>query len=284
MSTAFQRDVVVVGGCGHVGLPLGLAFASQGLSVALFDINETAVKTVSSGQMPFEEAGAAEVLERVLDRSLTVSSDVDVVSGAESVVVVVGTPVDEHLNPDPTAVCTAVRNLGANLRDGQLLVLRSTVYPGTTALVEGVVRSFGLEIEVVFCPERIAEGKAMSELFELPQIVSGRSPAAIARAEALFGHVASKLVSLSPEEAELAKLFTNAWRYIKFATANQLFMMANNFQLDYERIRQALIFDYPRAADLPAAGFTAGPCLLKDTMYSRHSWTIISFSAIRLCS
>jgi len=266
MSTAFQRDVVVVGGCGHVGLPLGLAFASQGLSVALFDINETAVKTVSSGQMPFEEAGAAEVLERVLDRSLTVSSDVDVVSGAESVVVVVGTPVDEHLNPDPTAVCTAVRNLGANLRDGQLLVLRSTVYPGTTALVEGVVRSFGLEIEVVFCPERIAEGKAMSELFELPQIVSGRSPAAIARAEALFGHVASKLVPLSPEEAELAKLFTNAWRYIKFATANQLFMMANNFQLDYERIRQALIFDYPRAADLPAAGFTAGPCLLKDTM------------------
>jgi len=266
MSTAFQRDVVVVGGCGHVGLPLGLAFASQGLSVALFDINETAVKTVSSGQMPFEEAGAAEVLERVLDRSLTVSSDVDVVSGAESVVVVVGTPVDEHLNPDPTAVCTAVRNLGAHLRDGQLLVLRSTVYPGTTALVEGVVRSFGLEIEVVFCPERIAEGKAMSELFELPQIVSGRSPAAIARAEALFGHVASKLVPLSPEEAELAKLFTNAWRYIKFATANQLFMMANNFQLDYERIRQALIFDYPRAADLPAAGFTAGPCLLKDTM------------------
>ena len=266
MSTAFQRDVVVVGGCGHVGLPLGLAFASQGLSVALFDINETAVKTVSSGQMPFEEAGAAEVLARVLDRSLTVSSDVDVVSGAESVVVVVGTPVDEHLNPDPTAVCTAVRNLGANLRDGQLLVLRSTVYPGTTALVEGVVRSFGLEIEVVFCPERIAEGKAMSELFELPQIVSGRSPAAIARAEALFGHVASKLVPLSPEEAELAKLFTNAWRYIKFATANQLFMMANNFQLDYERIRQALIFDYPRAADLPAAGFTAGPCLLKDTM------------------
>ena len=266
MSTAFQRDVVVVGGCGHVGLPLGLAFASRGLSVALFDINETAVKTVGNGEMPFEEAGAAEVLERVLDRSLTVSCDVDVVSGAESVVVVVGTPVDEHLNPDPTAVCAAVRNLSSHLRDGQLLVLRSTVYPGTTALVEGVVGSLGLEIEVVFCPERIAEGKAMTELFELPQIVSGRSPVAIARAEALFGHIASKMVPLSPEEAELAKLFTNAWRYIKFATANQLFMMANNFQLDYERIRQALTFDYPRAADLPAAGFTAGPCLLKDTM------------------
>jgi UDP-N-acetyl-D-mannosaminuronic acid dehydrogenase len=74
------------------------------------------------------------------------------------------------------------------------------------------------------------------------------------------------MVRLSPEEAELAKLFTNTWRYIKFATANQLFMMANDFDLDYERIRTALAFDYPRAADLPRAGFAAGPCLLKDTM------------------
>ena len=71
---------------------------------------------------------------------------------------------------------------------------------------------------------------------------------------------------LEPEEAELAKLFTNTWRYIKFATANQLFMMANDFGLDYERIRTALAYNYPRAADLPAAGFAAGPCLFKDTM------------------
>jgi len=74
------------------------------------------------------------------------------------------------------------------------------------------------------------------------------------------------MVRLTPEEAELAKLFTNTWRYIKFATANQLFMMANDFGLDYERIRTALALDYPRASDLPRAGFAAGPCLLKDTM------------------
>jgi len=73
-------------------------------------------------------------------------------------------------------------------------------------------------------------------------------------------------VRMSPEEAELAKLFTNTWRYVKFATANQLYMMANDRGLDFEKIRQGLMADYPRAADLPAAGFAAGPCLLKDTM------------------
>jgi UDP-N-acetyl-D-mannosaminuronic acid dehydrogenase len=106
----------------------------------------------------------------------------------------------------------------------------------------------------------------MTELFELPQIISARKDAAFARAGALFGLLTASQVRMSPEEAELAKLFTNAWRYIKFATANQLYMIANDRGLDFEKIRQGLTLDYPRAADLPAAGFAAGPCLLKDTM------------------
>jgi UDP-N-acetyl-D-mannosaminuronic acid dehydrogenase len=140
------------------------------------------------------------------------------------------------------------------------------VFPGVTALVEKMVAGLGLEIEVAFCPERIAEGKAMTELFELPQIISARSAAATERASRLFERLTGKLVVMSPEEAELAKLFTNVWRYIKFATANQLYMMANERGLDFERIRLGLTEDYPRAADMPAAGFAAGPCLFKDTM------------------
>jgi UDP-N-acetyl-D-mannosaminuronic acid dehydrogenase len=262
----FERDVVIVGGCGHVGLPLGLAFADRGLNVALFDLNGDAVDQVERGVMPFAEAGADEVLGRVLGIRLNATTDPRVVSLAENVIVVIGTPVDEHLNPDPTAVSQAVAGMDDVLRDGQLLVLRSTVYPGTTALVERTISELGKTVDVAFCPERIAEGKAMTELFELPQIVSSRQPAALDRAEKLFGNLASQMVRMQPEEAELAKLFTNTWRYIRFATANQLFMMANDFGLDYERIRAGLTFDYPRAADLPGAGFAAGPCLLKDTM------------------
>jgi UDP-N-acetyl-D-mannosaminuronic acid dehydrogenase len=260
-------DVAIVGGCGHVGLPLGLAFASRGLQVALYDLNERAVAAVNGAQMPFDEPGAPEVLARVVaGGSLVASNDPAVISAAEHVVIVIGTPIDEHLNPDLNAVPGAVADLAPHLHDGQLLVLRSTVYPGVTALVEKRVQRLGLDVDVAFCPERIAEGKAMVELFELPQIVASRSERATERASKLFGNLADEIVLLEPEEAELAKLFTNTWRYIKFAASNQLFMMANDFGLDYERIRAALSHNYPRAQDLPRAGFAAGPCLFKDTM------------------
>src|SRR5205814_5181483 len=182
------------------------------------------------------------------------------------VVVVIGTPIDEHHNPDMGAVDRAIDEIADNLRDGQLLVLRSTVYPGVTAVVERLVERLGVDVDVAFCPERIAEGKALEELGELPQIVAARSPRAVERATKLFRNLTHEVVFLEPEEAELAKLFTNAWRYIKFATANQLYMIANDFGLDYERIRSAVTQNYPRANDMPGAGFTAGPCLFKDTM------------------
>jgi UDP-N-acetyl-D-mannosaminuronic acid dehydrogenase len=264
---SFELDVAVVGGCGHVGLPLALAFAERGLSVAAYDLDPGAVARVASGEMPFDEPGAPEALKRVLASSrLRVTTDPSVVSSAENVIVVIGTPVDEHLNPDPHVVPAAVETLSPHFRPGQLLVLRSTVYPGVTAMVERRLSALGLELEVAFCPERIAEGKALTELYELPQIVSARNANALARARKLFEVLTSQTIELLPEEAELAKLFTNTYRYLKFALANQLYMMANDFGLDFERIRQGVIFNYPRAADLPAAGFAAGPCLLKDTM------------------
>ncbi len=267
MPDRLERDVVVIGGCGHVGLPLALAFADRGARVAIYDVSETSVAMVNAGRMPFAERGADEVLRRVLAAGrLEASVDPAIVGSAEHVVVVIGTPVDEHLNPDQTAIPKALGGCAGYLRDGQLLILRSTVFPGVTALVEKMIAGLGLQIEVAFCPERIAEGKAMTELFELPQIISARTPTGTDRARSLFGRLTSKLVVMSPEEAELAKLFTNVWRYIKFATANQLYMMANEWGLDFERIRQGLAEDYPRAADMPAAGFAAGPCLFKDTM------------------
>ncbi len=266
--SGFNTDVVVVGGCGHVGLPLAIAFADRGLRTVSFDINPDSVALVNEGLLPFDEPDAGPVIQRVVESSMfRASTDPAVISDAAHVVVVIGTPVDEHLNPDARAVPDAVAAVHQHLRPGQLLVLRSTVYPGVTALVEqGLARAGLAKVEVAFCPERIAEGKAMTELFELPQIVSARTDAALARAEKLFRHLTASTVQVTPEEAELAKLFTNTWRYIKFAAANQLFMMANDFGLDFERIRHAITFDYPRAADMPGPGFAAGPCLFKDTM------------------
>ncbi|MDH4169893.1 MAG: nucleotide sugar dehydrogenase [Acidimicrobiia bacterium] len=276
---ANKSSVVIVGGCGRVGLPLGLALAGAGHPVVLYDIDATAVDTVSAAKMPFDEEGADALLEAtVANGLLRASTDRTVVAGVDHVIVVVGTPVDEHFNPDAEMVIRAVEDITDQLRSGQHLVLRSTVYPGVTALVERVLDQHDLDLHVSYCPERIAEGKALTELYSLPQIVSGRTPEALASARELFGSLADQIVVLDVEEAELAKLITNTWRYIKFAAANQLYMIANDFGLDYERIRQALAHDYPRAADLPGAGLAAGPCLLKDTMqlaaFNRNNFSL----------
>ncbi|WP_375493709.1 nucleotide sugar dehydrogenase [uncultured Jatrophihabitans sp.] len=267
MVNSFRFDVVIIGGCGHVGLPLGIALADQGRKVALYDINEATVKTVNDGELPFREDGADAPLRaaRAAD-TLVATTQPEVISEAECVVVVVGTPVDEFLSPNPQAIPRAINQVGEYLRDGQLLVLRSTVYPGVTTLVERAVAALGHDIDIAFCPERIAEGKAMTELRSLPQLVAARTPRAQERAATLFRTLTDSIVPLAPEEAELAKLFTNTWRYIKFATANQFYMLANDAGLDFTRIRDALMLDYPRAADLPMSGFAAGPCLFKDAM------------------
>jgi UDP-N-acetyl-D-mannosaminuronic acid dehydrogenase len=263
----FEHDVIVVGGCGHVGLPLGLAFAESGLDVVLFDTNSKVVDMVNGGSMPFAEDGAPELLPRVLATGrLHATMDPAAIDQSEHIIVVVGTPVDQYLSPDVEAVTRVIAPLTEHLVDGHHVVLRSTVYPGVTKRVGRLIAKLGRDIDVSFCPERIAEGFALTELHTLPQIVSATTPRALERASALFRNLTQEIFELEPEEAELAKLFTNSWRYLKFAVANQLFMIANDNGLDYERIRGAVTFHYPRAADLPGAGLAAGPCLLKDTM------------------
>ena len=267
MSERFEHDVVVVGGGGHVGLPLAIALASRGADVLIYDLSAPTVDLINAGVVPFLEPGAEPLLAQALAAGrIRATTDASVVGAAENIVVVIGTPVDEHLNPDPNAIPAALATCSQYFRDGQLLVLRSTVYPGVTAQVRRMIEGLGVNIPVAFCPERIAEHKAMTELFSLPQIVSSHTEAGRTRAAALFGTLTETIVELEPEEAELAKLFTNTWRYIKFAAANQFYMMANDRGLDFEKIRRGLSQDYPRASDLPGAGFAAGPCLFKDTM------------------
>jgi UDP-N-acetyl-D-mannosaminuronic acid dehydrogenase len=260
-------DMVVIGGVGHVGLPFGLVAADRGHQVVAYDLDAVTVARVNAGEMPFMEGGAHEMLERVLAAgTFTASTDPSTVSVAEVVVVVIGTPVDEHLNPDPNAVVDALIELDSRFRAGQLVILRSTVFPGVTRKVEAWFAKRHPEVSVAFCPERIAEGFALEEIISLPQLVGARSTSAADLAAEFFASLGVVTIPVLPEEAELAKLFTNTWRYIKFAAANQFWMMANEFGVDFERVRAAITTDYPRAADMPRAGFAAGPCLFKDTM------------------
>jgi UDP-N-acetyl-D-mannosaminuronic acid dehydrogenase len=260
-------DVVVVGGCGHVGLPLALSLADCGYRVGIDDIDGVKIEQVRAGSVPFLENGAAELLKRLLPTGrLELASDPSLLERTNTVVLVIGTPIDEFMNPSVRIFDRVVDDLIPHLRDGSLIVLRSTVFPGTTESVERRLRAAGIDAEVVFCPERIAEGHALEEIRSLPQLIGASTDSAFEKASKLFNPLGVQVLRTAPLEAELAKLLTNTWRYMKFAIANQFFQIVHRSGLDYNNVLDAIRRDYPRAADLPGPGFAAGPCLLKDTM------------------
>lgn len=266
MST-FDFDICVVGGAGHVGAPLATVFAARGFRTLIYDINEAAVKALMAGRFPFAEAGGDAALAQALSSgTLAASSSLDAVAKARVVVVTIGTPVDEFQNPVWDAVTKCISGLLPALGATELLMLRSTVAPGTTDALQRFLASRGMALPVAFCPERVVQGQAIEEIQRMPQIVSGTSPAAEDRAAALFERVASSVVRMRPIEAEFAKLFCNTYRYIQFAASNQFFMMAQAAGCDYRRIVTGMRQDYARMQGFPGAGFTAGPCLLKDTL------------------
>jgi UDP-N-acetyl-D-mannosaminuronic acid dehydrogenase len=260
-------DLVVLGGGGHVGLPLSLAFADAGQKVGIYDINERTIERIRAGEMPFMEKGADALLESLLPTGrLELDHRASMLERTDTVVVVVGTPVDEFLGPSMTIFEKTVDQIAPHLRKGALVVLRSTVYPGTTEYVAQRLAQRGCEVDLAFCPERIAEGQALEELRTLPQIIGADDDGAANRATELFKLLGPKTIRTSSKEAELAKLFTNTWRYMKFAVANQFLMIADQAGVDYSNVLRAIREDYPRARDLPGPGFAAGPCLFKDTM------------------
>jgi UDP-N-acetyl-D-mannosaminuronic acid dehydrogenase len=152
------------------------------------------------------------------------------------------------------------------LADGQLVVLRSTVFPGTTDWLASYLKTRGRGLKVAFCPERVVQGNGLKELRDMPQIVSGTTPDAEREAAALFERIAPEVVVVSPMEAEFAKLFSNAYRYIEFAATNEFYLVAKSAGVDYQRVLKAMTHNYPRLKGMPRPGFAAGPCLVKDTM------------------
>lgn len=259
-------NLVIAGGCGHVGLPLGLVFADRGADVTLLDIDSKKVDCVNSGRMPFWEKDADALLRRRVGINLRASLNAECLRAADAVITVVGTPVDKHLNPTVSELYHNIDQLLSRMREGSALLLRSTVYPGVTRLVYERTRKLRRQIHVAFCPERIAEGNAMRELVEFPQIISAFTPEAMSRARTVFLAIAPKVIELEPLEAELCKLFTNSWRYLNFAISNQFYTLAESYGLDFYRIYDAVTRDYPRMQSFSRPGFAAGPCLVKDTL------------------
>ncbi len=261
-------DLCIIGGAGHVGLPLGVAFANCGVKVVLLDINRGALEKIRSGKFPFKEHGGDEALRSALAKGTLFATDApEVIRDSRFVSIIIGTPVDEYLSPDFGGITRLIDRYLDHFRDGQIVILRSTVFPGTTEKLQTHFLKKGKKVKLAFCPERIMQGHAIEESRTLTQIVSAFDETTLNEVVELFSKISlEEVVRAKPIEAELAKLFTNAWRYIRFAVANQFYMIAQGHGLDYHNIHRAMKKNYPRNRDLPSPGFAAGPCLFKDTM------------------
>lgn len=260
-------DVTVVGGAGHVGIPLVLSLAESGLCVNVNDLNKQALDVLKAGRLPFIEYGAASLLTKALaGNKLIFTSAPDEISTNGPVIVTIGTPIDEFFNPVRQVIQDCIDALLPHIEDGRLIVLRSTIFPGTTDWVHAYLNRCGRSVKVAFCPERVVQGYGIQELRDMPQIISGTTPEAVEEASALFGPLVKELVIVTPMEAEFAKLFSNAYRYIEFATTNQFYLIAKAAGLDYQNVLRAMKHNYPRAQHVPRPGYSAGPCLMKDTM------------------
>ena len=262
-----MKKITIVGATGHIGLPLSILFANKGFKVIGYDINSDNVKKANKGIMLFKEDGGITEFKRARKKNnlYFIDKPGDEMKNGDFLITV-GTPVDEFMNPDLNQLKKCINSILPYLNSKSLIILRSTVFPGTSEWLKSYLLKKKIKAEVAFCLERVVQGKTFEEIKNLPQIVAATSQSAKKKAASIFKHISKKIIFSDLKEAEFSKLFSNAFRYIQFAISNEFFMIANSAGLNFEKIRKITTDGYPRAGGMPSAGFAAGPCLFKDTM------------------
>jgi len=256
-------DVCIVGGAGHIGLPLGLLLKSKNKRVVLYDKNTKIINKINSGIMPFIEKGANKLLKKNKEK-IFATNNIKYIKNVKIVIVCIGTPITNNLKPNFKYFFRLFEELKSHLNKDQVIIIRSSIYPGSC---RKIINILGKKFKhISYCPERVVQGLAIKELPKLPQIVSGLSKKSIFVSKKLFKLICKKIIVTTILEAELIKLFSNAWRYINFSISNEFYMICKNLNINYSQLRKIMINGYSRNKDMPLAGFAAGPCLFKDTI------------------
>jgi len=261
----FNKNICIIGGAGHVGTPLGLAFSSKGHNVILIDKNIKNINKINEGKMPFLEEGCSLLLKKMIKKKkIFATSDLAQTKKCKYIIICLGTPVNNKFNPILKNFISFFYQLKKYLNKNHVVIIRSSIYPGICNKVYSIIKNHCKNLS--YCPERIAQGKSLKELPKLSQIISGKNNIAKLESAKIFKKVCKKIIFTEIIEAELIKLFSNAYRYINFSISNQFYMMCKNQNLDFFKIRNIMRDNYDRNLNIPSAGFAAGPCLLKDTM------------------
>ena len=267
-------DLVVVG-LGYVGLPLAQAACAAGLTVRGLDLSERIVTGLNAGRSHVDDLSDADIAA-MLAAGFTATSDEAVIAEGDAVVICVPTPLSEDGGPDLGAVLSATGAIARHLRAGQLVVLESTTYPGTTdEEVRPILEAGGLvagrDFHLVFSPERIDPGNPTWGMVNTPKVVGGHTPACAERGAALYSRFVDTVVTVKgTREAELAKLIENTYRHVNIAMVNELAQFAHALGVDlWESIRAASSKPFGFQAFYPGPG-VGGHCIPIDPNYLSH--------------
>lgn len=284
-TNSYTSDVTVVGGAGRDGIGLVLALADKGLTINVNDLDNKALEQLKMGQMPYVEAGAARLLKNALDnKRLVFSNSPNRISPQGPVIIVIGTSVDEFSNPSRKSLQDCIDGLLPHMGAPRLIVLRASVFPGTTDWLDGYVKGHGYNHRIAFCPERAVQGVAIEGMTSVPQIVGSTNLEAENEAIALFQPIIHEFVALSPKEAEFARLFNNAYKYIDLAITNEFYLITKSAGLDYQRVLQGMKHENPGARSILSPGFVGGANLRTDTLQlaatSRNNFGLLTNTAL----
>ena len=260
-------------GLGYVGLPLALAFAREGSQVVGLDAEGRRVESINRGESHIEDVPAAALAAEVEAGRLRATGNYDDLAPMDAIVICVPTPLTVNRQPDLSAVVHAATSLSRVLRKGQLVVLESTTYPGTTRerlvpLLEESGLAAGRDFHVAYSPERVDPGRTDFTLRNTVKVVGGLTEACAQRARELYGHVVDDILMVSaPEAAELAKLLENIFRSVNIALVNELAVLCDRMGIDIWEVVDAAAtkpFGFMRFDPGPGMG---GHCLPVDPFY-----------------
>jgi UDP-N-acetyl-D-mannosaminuronic acid dehydrogenase len=260
-----QYDVGVIG-LGYVGLTLATVLAEAGDKVIGVEKRSEVVNQTNAGKPHFSETGLPEALSRVVESGRLVAAErFDPEAVCDTYIITVGTPLSSEGVVRTDMIEAATREVADNMRDGALVILRSTVKVGTTRdVVSPILAASGRRFDIAMCPERTLEGDALQELRQLPQIVGADDPAVSDRAAAVFRRLTNSIVQVSgPEAAEIIKLVDNTYRDVHFAFANEVARLCDAFEVNAHEVISSGKLGYKRT-NVPMPGLVGGPCLEKD--------------------
>lgn len=278
-----EQAVFVVVGLGRVGLPLSSVLANSGFNVIGIDVDENKLKSIRNSKCPFFDPSLQENLEKSISSGLlTVSKTLP--DKVDVIFLTVGTPSSMEGSVDYSQLYAAIDEICSIDLLQKLIILRSTLPPKTTEdviipLLENKTNlKCGKDFALAVCPERILEGKAIKEIYDLPEIIGGVNEISNKIAKEVFLKINNKkeILFTTPTGAELAKLFTNIYRYNIFALANEFAVWSEYYGVDGTEIIKIANHNYERC-DIPIPGFAGGPCLSKDSTFLANN---IAFASI----